>query len=257
MKYEIAPEERRALRRGPRLTLYLALSLTFAASLPGCILDLSGLTGKGGDEAESGADAGDHPGEEATDGSATGDTDTNAQASDAPVDISSDRAIGDAPADVGGLLSDAFPSDAPPSDARDEAGDAPPDVDLDAPPPCETFDTETGHCYFATGSAKWSVARDNCVRQGGHLATITSAAEQSVVANLYRLSDRWIGLYQVGTKPFQWVTGEVLGDYKNWAPPDDPNDPPDACVRLVATTGYWSDYKCTYSFTGICERDDP
>ena len=50
-----------------------------------------------------------------------------------------------------------------------------------------------GHSYYrSTGSAFWSVAKQNCINMGGHLVTVTSAAENSFIFGLW--PSGWIGL---------------------------------------------------------------
>jgi len=58
-----------------------------------------------------------------------------------------------------------------------------------------------------------------------HLATITSAAEQTFVQDTLLdgyTGEYWLGGYQVGTSDWKWVTGEVW-DYTNWHS-GEPND---------------------------------
>ena len=86
-----------------------------------------------------------------------------------------------------------------------------------------------GHTYeVVTGqsSITWQEARQLAVDLGGHLATITSAEENTFVANLvatYGVGNReryWLGGYQTTPRvepdgSWAWVTGEVW-DYTNW-----------------------------------------
>lgn len=86
-----------------------------------------------------------------------------------------------------------------------------------------------GHTYeVITGdeTITWDEARALAEAMGGHLATMTSAAENDFVASLvtlYGFGNReryWLGGYQTNLddEPFgswAWVTGEVW-DYTNW-----------------------------------------
>ena len=86
-----------------------------------------------------------------------------------------------------------------------------------------------GHTYeVVTGdqTITWNEARALAEAMGGHLATITSAAENDFVASMvrdYGFGNReryWLGGYQtdLNNEPdgsWAWVTGETW-DYTNW-----------------------------------------
>ena len=79
-----------------------------------------------------------------------------------------------------------------------------------------------GHLYGITESAgNWLDAETTAVTLGGHLASITSAAEQSFVENTFlvgpiALKPVWIGLTdQASEVLFLWVTGEPLS-FTKW-----------------------------------------
>ncbi len=90
---------------------------------------------------------------------------------------------------------------------------------------------DNGHYYEAIeGSFDWTEARDLAAASSfngvqGHLATITSAAEDSWIWNNLG-SD--LGLYLLGATDaanegdYQWITGEAF-NYTNWAP-NEPNN---------------------------------
>jgi hypothetical protein len=122
-----------------------------------------------------------------------------------------------------------------------------------------SVDPATGHCYFVTpGTAIWSVTRDACAGPQMHLVTMGSASEQAFVENwLTQIGgvrkDLWIGLFQAGGAPFEWVTGEPVV-YTNWGA-GEPNDGPDDCGRIQAG-GAWADWSlCDARFAGVCERE--
>lgn len=85
-----------------------------------------------------------------------------------------------------------------------------------------------GHWYEAISSAlSWDDAKAAAEARGGHLATLTSAAENAFVAGLVPDNGSgnerpfWLGGFQVAgsVEPFggwQWVTGEAWG-FTNWA----------------------------------------
>lgn len=71
----------------------------------------------------------------------------------------------------------------------------------------------------------WEEARTYCEQQGGYLATITSADENSLVFELMReegYESAYFGLYKSDSGEWRWVTGEHFG-YNNWAQ-DEPNN---------------------------------
>ncbi len=73
-----------------------------------------------------------------------------------------------------------------------------------------------GHQYQITDDCmKWSEAKKACEEKGGHLVTITSAAEQEFLNGILANGSKnlyWIGLYKSGSK--KWVTGETFS-YQN------------------------------------------
>src|SRR5439155_446688 len=58
----------------------------------------------------------------------------------------------------------------------------------------------------------WATASRQCESRGGHLATVTSAAENARIQTLAGANDRWIGLkIDHGHSPRdQWVDGEAV-----------------------------------------------
>ena len=72
------------------------------------------------------------------------------------------------------------------------------------------------HSYFLSNSnVTWPNAHSAAVNQGGHLATITSAAEQAWLMSVTS-SAAWIGLTDEANEGnFLWVTGEPFV-YNNW-----------------------------------------
>lgn len=106
------------------------------------------------------------------------------------------------------------------------AGIAPLSVSAAAIPSDAT--TYKGHSYKRYDlSMTWTEAKAYCEKLGGHLVTITSAEEQSVIdliAYVGKKSYYWIGLYDDGSnRNWKWVTGESL-KYTNWMPTEPNND---------------------------------
>lgn len=105
----------------------------------------------------------------------------------------------------------------------------------------------------------WNEAKIQCENMGGHLVTVTSEEEQSVIEELVK--DSFCSWYFMGASntengvDYKWVTGESF-DYTNWknGSPDNVNE-----NYLMATrnlNGGWQDttvdgYSCLVGF--ICE----
>jgi len=77
----------------------------------------------------------------------------------------------------------------------------------------------------------WGAADIFALGQGGYLATLTTAAEDSYVTSLVQaagLHEVWAGGFQEPsetskTDGWKWVNGEGAFDYTNWSP-GEPND---------------------------------
>ena len=84
------------------------------------------------------------------------------------------------------------------------------------------FDTGSGHRYFLLSQNTWAASESEAVSLGGHLATINTAAEQSLVFSAFggfggqqRLL--WIGLNDAAVEgQYRWASGETSA-YTNWA----------------------------------------
>jgi hypothetical protein len=122
--------------------------------------------------------------------------------------------------------------------------------------------TYQGRCYYPRSVAvDWNTANTTMCEAPAHLATITTAAEQAVVAALLPNQDRWIGLRRPLNSPqaessFYWVTSETLS-YRNWDAYSDADREPNytgECVRMRFTS-MWADVACTEALAVICERE--
>jgi hypothetical protein len=114
----------------------------------------------------------------------------------------------------------------------------------------------------------WTAVKAYCESIGGHLATITSAAEQAAVYELVKKGDKnmyWIGGYRYDDE-LLWVTGEPWR-YSNW----DTGEPNNAggvenYVQMYRESGKWNDgenrgdplfsYWSLENTGFICEWDD-
>lgn len=127
------------------------------------------------------------------------------------------------------------------------------------PAQAQTLNPENGHYYQrvdVAGGKNWHNARDaaaNMTFMGrvGHLATITSAAENAFIVSALGGSStgrHWLGGYQTGgPEPaggWTWITGEAF-TYTNWAPgqPDDGGGNEQALefIDPIHGVGLWND----------------
>ncbi|MCB9283533.1 MAG: HYR domain-containing protein [Lewinellaceae bacterium] len=101
-----------------------------------------------------------------------------------------------------------------------------------------------GHTYFRSNfSTAWSDAKTEAIGLGGHLVTVTSAAENTLVIG--NGAAAWIGLTDQAVEGvWQWVTGEPFV-YSSWCP-GEPNNAgllgEDYVVTNFCTSGQWNDY---------------
>jgi len=84
----------------------------------------------------------------------------------------------------------------------------------------------------------------------GHLATITSQAEQDCVEALFRPDDAWLGGFQPPGTPepndgWEWVTGETW-NYTNWNEGEPNDDNVQDCLQFydAPNDGQWDDLEC-------------
>ncbi|XP_062502150.1 hepatitis A virus cellular receptor 1-like [Corticium candelabrum] len=115
-------------------------------------------------------------------------------------------------------------------------------------------------CYLLVSTrTSWDDAETDCVSKGGHLASIASVNENSVVLSLRGTSssdnrDAWIGLHdQVVENTFVWADG-TNSTCTNWDPEtNEPNDSGD-CVR-IRSDGKWRDHGCSSLYRYVCESN--
>jgi len=108
-----------------------------------------------------------------------------------------------------------------------------------------------GHSYYrSTGNAIWTVARQNCINMGGHLVTVTTAAENTFIFGLW--PSGWIGLTDEVTEGvWQWVTGEAYS-YTSWNPGEPNNAGNEDYVQFVGG-GRWNDLPNNVSLPYVLE----
>ena len=119
--------------------------------------------------------------------------------------------------------------------------------------------TSGGHRYvlYPDRLGSWQEAKEFCERQGGHLVTITSAAEQQTVQSLLQQysSDAscWLGCKLMNDGSWMWVTGEAF-DYTNWRTGEPNNSSNDEGYGMVVGdyNGQWNDVAMTTGSYNLC-----
>jgi hypothetical protein len=131
---------------------------------------------------------------------------------------------------------------------------------------------DSAHCYWPhQGTSGWQAAADLCTKEGGHLATVRSEAEnQFVIGMITDLGSDLIWLGGTDNKdsndasgggPYVWITGESF-DYAPWAM----NNPDGACdatcggkkcecqhrVCVDAKGQFWDRYE-NRDYYSVCE----
>ena len=92
----------------------------------------------------------------------------------------------------------------------------------------------------------WEEAKKECEEAGGHLATITSQAEQDYITELNSSNSKlWIGAYRTDDdlEKWMWVTGEKW-NYENWndgEPNNSSNVKSNENRAVIWTNGKWND----------------
>jgi hypothetical protein len=164
-------------------------------------------------------------------------------------------------------------SDAAPADAAPLMPDAAqvlfqPDATLPCSGAQEAYDAVTGHCYFRVQpSQTWAQARDFCVSQGAHLATVGSAAEQALVQSLDdgTIAECWIGASDATSEgDWRWLDNVDFppspapnaSGYQYWRSGEPNNNGGEDCAIVqLYLGGAWDDRNCGTTMSSICERD--
>ncbi|KAL2099694.1 hypothetical protein ACEWY4_004088 [Coilia grayii] len=114
-------------------------------------------------------------------------------------------------------------------------------------------------CYKPFGDKKtWHKAREECMKLGADLASITSMTEQSWLESyLYMATnDVWTGLNDLSFSGFFSWSDQHPVTFTYWAP-GEPNNHlgfKEDCVEMFYQTGRWNDVTCTELNTYICKK---
>jgi hypothetical protein len=115
-----------------------------------------------------------------------------------------------------------------------------------------------GKCVkLVTTTTAWSTAETACESDGGHLASITSSADNAAITSAYSASAPiWIGLTDAAVEgTFVWVDGTPFS-YSNWLSPNPDNTGPaggPANCAMLQDTGQWNDRVCADNYNYLCE----
>ena len=118
-----------------------------------------------------------------------------------------------------------------------------------------------GHFYkIYLDSLNWDEARQECIKLGGHLATITDEEEQAFIEGLNtRKKDLWIGGFlETENYEWRWVTEEAF-EYTHWADgePNNSSNVKSNETKIAVWPKEWNDLNAaSWEQSGyICEWD--
>lgn len=106
----------------------------------------------------------------------------------------------------------------------------------------------------------WANAQADCKAWGGHLAHVTSQAENDQHLKEMRarhgFSNAWIGLTDEGHEgKFTYVGTNARAWYTFWNKNEPNNLRQEHCVHMFLPNGLWNDLRCTASLPYICQKD--
>lgn len=147
-----------------------------------------------------------------------------------------------------------------------EATPAPQTTPLPTKSPCpEDWKHFNGSCYYVSEYRRsWSDSQTNCKRQGGHLAIILTAEEQTFIWNLLPRgywNAFWFGISDARVEDdWYWVDGtKLVGGF--WEDGEPNNHMNEDCGYMIKTDVLsrvaiksWYDAPCHMSLPWICEK---
>ena len=115
----------------------------------------------------------------------------------------------------------------------------------------------SGHRYYMfEEKMTWQAAKEYCEGVGGHLASITSQEENSVILGLSRKQNCWLGATdEVKEGKWKWVTGEPF-EYSKWHKRPDNHKGKQHYLFYWVGRG-WDDTYATDKYRFICEWEPP
>ena len=109
------------------------------------------------------------------------------------------------------------------------------------------------HCYIVNRTAStWAAAESTCISAGGHLATITSTAENYFIYSITQTSV-WIGASDsISEGSFVWRDGTAVS-FSAWASGEPNASSTDEDCAEMTPYGYWNDLSCSATRSFVCE----
>lgn len=118
----------------------------------------------------------------------------------------------------------------------------------------------TGHCYrFYPDAKTWPLADADCGAWGGapglgHLASISTATEQTFVEALRPTVSAWIGARDTVTEgTFEWLDGTPFA-FTSFAPGKPDGATVQNCLFMRGDNDGWDDNQCGTALPFVCER---
>jgi hypothetical protein len=111
-----------------------------------------------------------------------------------------------------------------------------------------------GRSYLLTDTATdWQSAEAAALALGGHLASLTSAAENTFLNQTFGPSgELWIGLNLFSAGGWAWSSGESV-TYQNWSGSEPNNGGGSEFTAKMYTSGAWADVAYSTSLRGLIE----
>ncbi|XP_075131890.1 C-type lectin domain family 17, member A-like [Leptodactylus fuscus] len=106
--------------------------------------------------------------------------------------------------------------------------------------------------YFSTDTLSWDNSRDECIRKGSTLVSLTNKEQMDALKSTLAKGHYWIGLRRAKEpEKWIWLDGSPLS-YSNWNKGEPNNLPNEDCCE--STYGNWNDLPCsaTMKYISLC-----
>ena len=109
---------------------------------------------------------------------------------------------------------------------------------------------------------EWDDARRNCLKLGGDLVKITTAAENQFILNLIlkqvkvTSNGAWLGLHRKADTKFYWTDDTLLSGYNAWGSGQPNHSPSEKCSLIITSgsqKGKWHDTPCKWDKSHITQ----
>ena len=109
---------------------------------------------------------------------------------------------------------------------------------------------------------EWDDARRNCLKLGGDLVKITTAAENQFIFNLILKQVKvtgngaWLGLHRKADTKFYWTDDTLLSGYSAWGTGEPNNPSSEKCGHIITSgslRGKWNDWPCKQTKSAITD----